>query len=63
MKTSFLQEKRADSCQLLAEYMETFELNSKGAFALYKKNCEERKWPRSCYKLAMYILAGKGKEN
>ncbi|PAV89896.1 hypothetical protein WR25_15213 [Diploscapter pachys] len=56
------EEKRADSCQLLAEYMETFELNSKGAFALYKKNCEERKWPRSCYKLAMYILAGKEAE-
>uniref|UniRef100_A0A914RAP0 Uncharacterized protein n=1 Tax=Parascaris equorum TaxID=6256 RepID=A0A914RAP0_PAREQ len=54
------EEKRADSCHLLAEYMEAIELNTKGAFNLFKTNCEQKKYPKSCYKYAMYILAGKG---
>uniref|UniRef100_A0A0M3I8P6 Sel1 repeat family protein n=1 Tax=Ascaris lumbricoides TaxID=6252 RepID=A0A0M3I8P6_ASCLU len=53
------EEKRADSCQLLAEYMEAIELNTKGAFSLFKTNCEQKKYPKSCYKYAMYLLAGK----
>lgn len=54
------QEKRADSCHLLAEYMEALEQNFKGAYTLFKQNCEERKYPKSCYKYGMYLLAGKG---
>ncbi|KAL6734995.1 hypothetical protein Aduo_005478 [Ancylostoma duodenale] len=53
------EEKRADSCHLLAEYMEALEQNFKAAYTLFKQNCEERKYPKSCYKYGMYLLAGK----
>lgn len=53
------EEKRADSCQLLGEYMEAIEQNFKAAYTLFKTNCEERKYPKSCYKYGMYLLTGK----
>uniref|UniRef100_A0A8L8Q1U6 Sel1 repeat family protein n=1 Tax=Heligmosomoides polygyrus TaxID=6339 RepID=A0A8L8Q1U6_HELPZ len=53
------EEKRADSCQLLGEYMEALEQNFKAAFTLFKQNCEERKYPKSCFKYGMYLLTGK----
>uniref|UniRef100_A0A8R1XL85 Uncharacterized protein n=2 Tax=Onchocerca TaxID=6281 RepID=A0A8R1XL85_ONCVO len=53
------EEKRPDSCQLLGEYMEAIEQNFKMAYNLFKTNCEERGFPRSCFKYAMYLLAGK----
>ncbi|CAJ0929152.1 unnamed protein product, partial [Mesorhabditis belari] len=53
------EEKRPDSCQLLGEYMEAIEQNFKSALSLFRQNCEERKYPKSCYKYAMYLLAGK----
>ncbi|XGW10186.1 hypothetical protein V3C99_012013 [Haemonchus contortus] len=53
------EEKRADSCQLLGEYMEALEQNFKVAYTLFKENCEQRKYPKSCYKYAMYLLNGK----
>lgn len=59
----FLQEKRGDSCHLLGEYMEAIEQNFKTALILFKQNCEERKYPKSCFKYGMYILAGKGLQN
>ncbi|VDL82929.1 unnamed protein product [Nippostrongylus brasiliensis] len=52
-------EKRADSCQLLGEYMEALEQNFKAAYTLFKQNCEERKYPKSCFKYGMYLLSGK----
>ncbi|KAH7718081.1 Protein ZK20.4 a [Aphelenchoides avenae] len=53
------EEKRADSCHLLAEYMEAIEQNSKIAYHLFKENCDARKYAKSCYKYATYLLAGK----
>ncbi|WKX96093.1 hypothetical protein Q1695_012504 [Nippostrongylus brasiliensis] len=53
------EEKRADSCQLLGEYMEALEQNFKAAYTLFKQNCEERKYPKSCFKYGMYLLSGK----
>ncbi|TKR95532.1 hypothetical protein L596_009686 [Steinernema carpocapsae] len=52
------EEKRPDSCQLLAEYMESIDQNKKAAFQLFKANCENRKYPKSCFKYAMYLLSG-----
>ncbi|VDK60267.1 unnamed protein product, partial [Cylicostephanus goldi] len=52
-------EKRPESCQLLGEYMEALQQNFKAAFALFKQNCEERKYPQSCFKYGMYLLAGR----
>lgn len=53
------EEKRPEMCQLLGEYLEAIELNFTAAYNMFKTNCEERGFPKSCYKYAMYILAGK----
>lgn len=41
--------------------MEAIEQNSKIAYHLFKENCDARKYAKSCYKYATYLLAGKGK--
>ncbi|CAD6192586.1 unnamed protein product [Caenorhabditis auriculariae] len=53
------EEKRPESCQLLGEYMEALQQNFASALAIFKKNCEERQYPKSCFKYGMYLLAGK----
>ncbi|GMS84460.1 hypothetical protein PENTCL1PPCAC_6635, partial [Pristionchus entomophagus] len=53
------EEKRADSCHLLGEYMEALEQNAKGAYTLFRQNCLQKEYSKSCYKYAMYVLAGK----
>ncbi|MFH4976148.1 hypothetical protein AB6A40_002857 [Gnathostoma spinigerum] len=53
------EEKRADSCHLLGEYMEAIERNFKSALSLFSLNCEQRKYAPSCFKYSMYLLAGK----
>ncbi|CAI5443443.1 unnamed protein product [Caenorhabditis angaria] len=53
------EEKRAESCQLLGEYMEALQSNFKAAFQVFKKNCEEKEYPKSCFKYGMYLLSGK----
>ncbi|CAD5216445.1 unnamed protein product [Bursaphelenchus xylophilus] len=53
------EEKRAESCHILGDYMEAIEQSFSKAYQLYKDNCEERKFPKSCYKLALYTLVGK----
>uniref|UniRef100_A0A914Z4A7 Uncharacterized protein n=1 Tax=Panagrolaimus superbus TaxID=310955 RepID=A0A914Z4A7_9BILA len=54
-----LEEKRGDSCHLLGEYMEAIEQNYKKSYELFRDNCEIRKYPKSCFKYAMYLLNGK----
>ncbi|KAK6021605.1 hypothetical protein OSTOST_12718 [Ostertagia ostertagi] len=39
--------------------MEALEQNFKAAYTLFKQNCEERKYPKSCFKYGMYLLTGK----
>jgi len=53
------EEKRADSCHILAEYMEAIEQNFSKAYTLFKENCESKLYPKSCYKYAKYLIAGK----
>ena len=53
------EEKRGESCHLLGEYMEAIEQNFVKSFELFRDNCELRKYPKSCYKYAMYLLNGK----
>ena len=53
------EEKRADSCHLLGEYAEAVEQNFKAAVQLFRDNCEQKEYPKSCYKYAMYLLHGK----
>lgn len=40
--------------------MEAIEQTYSKAYALFKENCELRKFPKSCYKYALYRLGGKG---
>lgn len=42
-------------CQLLGDYLETIENNPDKAAKIYKENCDERNFGRSCYKYASYI--------
>uniref|UniRef100_A0A7E4WD64 Cytochrome c oxidase assembly factor 7 n=1 Tax=Panagrellus redivivus TaxID=6233 RepID=A0A7E4WD64_PANRE len=53
------EEKRADSCHLLGEFTEAIEQNFKAALNLFRDNCVQRDYPKSCYKYAMYLLHGK----
>ncbi|KAL3994825.1 Sel1 repeat family protein [Acanthocheilonema viteae] len=53
------EEKRPEMCQLLGEYMEAIDQNFKAAYNIFKTNCEEKGFPRSCFKYAMYLLAGR----
>ncbi|VDN53291.1 unnamed protein product [Dracunculus medinensis] len=46
--------KRPESCHLLGEYMEAIDQNLKGAFQIFKVNCEKEKYPHSCRK---YVLS------
>ncbi|XP_060850951.1 cytochrome c oxidase assembly factor 7 homolog isoform X1 [Rhopalosiphum padi] len=48
-------EKDAQTCQLLGDYLETIENNPDKAAKIYKENCDERNFGRSCYKYASYI--------
>ena len=47
-------EKEAKGCHLLADYMEAIDHDSKTAFQVYLKNCDERNWAHSCHKVAGY---------
>lgn len=42
-------------CQLLGDYLETIENNPDKAAKIYKENCDERNFGRSCYKYASYM--------
>ncbi|CAD5211913.1 unnamed protein product [Bursaphelenchus okinawaensis] len=53
------EEKKPDTCHVLGEYLEAIDLSFAKAYQIFKDNCEERKFPRSCFKYAMYTLAGK----
>jgi len=40
---------------LLGDYLETIENNPDKAAKIYKENCDERNFGRSCYKYASYL--------
>lgn len=53
------EEKRSDSCHLLGEYREAVEQKFDSAYKLFKENCEDKIYPKSCFKYAKYIQTGK----
>jgi len=53
-------EKRADGCHLLGDYLESIKQDFKKAATVYRNNCDDYKFPRSCYKFGNYSLLGKG---
>lgn len=53
-----LSEKKAEVCHLLGDYYESIKQNPKEALNLYKKNCDERGYGRSCTKYGDYRVMG-----
>jgi len=48
-------EKDPQICQLLGDYLETIENNPDKAAKIFKDNCDEHNFGRSCYKYASYL--------
>ncbi|XP_063992780.1 cytochrome c oxidase assembly factor 7 homolog [Diachasmimorpha longicaudata] len=55
-------EKNGNACHLYGDYMESIKQDFEKAASLYKSNCDERNWPRSCAKFGGYKATGKGCE-
>ncbi|KOX78533.1 Sel1 repeat-containing protein 1 like protein [Melipona quadrifasciata] len=53
-----LSEKKPEVCHLLGDYYESVKQNFKEAIKLYKKNCDERNYGRSCAKYGDYRIMG-----
>ncbi|KAK0183231.1 hypothetical protein PV327_001292 [Microctonus hyperodae] len=53
-------EKNGNACHLLGDYMEGIKLDYKTAADIYKANCDDRNWPRSCAKFGGYKAVGRG---
>lgn len=47
-------------CHLLGDFMESIKKDFPKAASLYRSNCDDYKFPRSCHKFAAYSLVGKG---
>lgn len=47
-------------CHLLADFLEAVKKDFKKAAQVYKTNCDDHKYPRSCYRYANYVAVGKG---
>lgn len=45
---------------MLADYLEAVSSDFEGAAKVYKENCDERNFARSCMKFGNYCYLGKG---
>ncbi|KAJ9581641.1 hypothetical protein L9F63_023182 [Diploptera punctata] len=55
-------EKKPEVCHLLADFFESIKKDFKKAGNIYKTNCDEYNYGRSCYRFASYKLMGKGQQ-
>ena len=55
-------EKKPEVCHLLGDYAESVKSDYKEATEIYKKNCDERNYNKSCTKYGDYSLIGRGCE-
>jgi hypothetical protein len=55
-----ISEKNPEGCHRLANFMENIRSQFKDATELYKKNCDEYKYPRSCLTYAKNKTLGRG---
>lgn len=53
-------EKRPDSCHLLGDYLEGVKKDFEKASKIFRTNCDESNYAKSCYKFANYSFLGKG---
>lgn len=49
-------------CHLLGDFLEAIKQDFKKAAKVYKANCDDRNYPKSCYKYGTYVGLGKGEE-
>lgn len=55
-------EKKPQVCHLLADYLEAIKKDYDKAKKVYKSNCLDYKYGKSCLKIGNYTLVGKGNE-
>ncbi|XP_063547614.1 cytochrome c oxidase assembly factor 7 homolog [Cydia strobilella] len=55
-------EKKAEVCHLLGDYLEAIKKDFEKAAKVYKSNCVDYKFGKSCLKYGNYCLVGRGKE-
>ncbi|KAL1501545.1 hypothetical protein ABEB36_006847 [Hypothenemus hampei] len=53
-------EKKAEVCHLLADFLEAIKKDFEKAAKVYKNNCDEYKYGKSCLKYGSYCLTGRG---
>ncbi|XP_066903853.1 cytochrome c oxidase assembly factor 7 homolog isoform X2 [Halyomorpha halys] len=53
-------EKKPEVCHLLGDYLEAINQDFDKAGKIYKVNCDNSNFGRSCFKIGNYFLAGKG---
>ncbi|KAL3270592.1 hypothetical protein HHI36_021129 [Cryptolaemus montrouzieri] len=56
-------EKNPEVCHLLGDYLESINKDFDKAAIVYKSNCDDYKYPKSCLKYGTYMLLGKGVRN
>lgn len=56
-------EKKPEVCHLLGDYLEAIKKDYAKAGKVYKSNCDDYKYGKSCLKYGNYVLIGRGKDN
>lgn len=49
-------------CHLLGDFLEAIKKDFKKARKIYKNNCEDNNYAKSCFKYGNYVALGKGEE-
>ncbi|KAG8183004.1 hypothetical protein JTE90_017092 [Oedothorax gibbosus] len=60
---SCFKEKNSEGCHLLADYLESVKADFEAAGKVYKSNCDEHNYPKSCFRYGNYCFLGKGMES
>lgn len=55
-------EKKPEVCHLLADYLESIKKDFLKAATVYKTNCNDYKYGKSCLKYGNYALIGRGRD-
>ncbi|XP_014243822.1 cytochrome c oxidase assembly factor 7 homolog [Cimex lectularius] len=53
-------EKKPEVCHLLGDYLESISKDYHKAGRVYKSNCDDYNFAKSCYKMGYYYISGKG---
>ncbi|XP_023939459.1 cytochrome c oxidase assembly factor 7 homolog [Bicyclus anynana] len=57
------QEKKPEVCHLLADYLEAIKKDYKKAATVYKSNCDDYNYSKSCLKYGNYAMMGRGRDS